>query len=94
MVDTGVDYTHPDILSNLWTNPDESANGKDNDGNGELQHPWMSGCMNMLMHVAASWHDRMLNNPFIYYSATQPSTLACTEYMNFSAAHRNVFCRS
>lgn len=36
MVDTGVDYTHPDILTNLWTNPDESANGKDNDGNGRL----------------------------------------------------------
>lgn len=36
MVDTGVDYTHPDILANLWTNPGESANGKDNDGNGRL----------------------------------------------------------
>ena len=34
MVDTGVDYTHPDILPNLWVNPDESANGKDNDGDG------------------------------------------------------------
>lgn len=48
MVDTGVDYTHPDILANLWTNPDESANGKDNDGNGRLFHsfvaPWHLCC--------------------------------------------------
>jgi serine protease len=35
VVDTGVDYTHPDLAANMWTNPGEiAANGLDDDGNG------------------------------------------------------------
>jgi len=35
VVDTGVDYNHPDIAANIWTNPDEIAgNGVDDDRNG------------------------------------------------------------
>ncbi|MFH1919577.1 MAG: S8 family serine peptidase [Planctomycetota bacterium] len=35
VIDTGVDYTHPDLAANIWTNPNEvSANGIDDDGNG------------------------------------------------------------
>lgn len=35
VVDTGVDYTHPDLAGNIWTNADEIAgNGIDDDGNG------------------------------------------------------------
>jgi hypothetical protein len=35
VVDTGLDYTHPDIVGNVWTNTRESAgNGLDDDGNG------------------------------------------------------------
>jgi len=35
VVDTGVDYTHPDLAGNMWTNPGEIAgNGVDDDGNG------------------------------------------------------------
>ncbi len=35
VVDTGVDYNHPDIAANIWTNPHEIAgNGIDDDGNG------------------------------------------------------------
>ena len=35
VIDTGVDYTHPDLVSNIWTNPGEIAgNGIDDDGNG------------------------------------------------------------
>ncbi len=35
VIDTGVDYTHPDLASNIWTNTDEVAgNGIDDDGNG------------------------------------------------------------
>lgn len=31
VIDTGVDYTHPDLVENYWTNPGES--GRDSDGN-------------------------------------------------------------
>lgn len=32
--DTGVDYTHPDLSPNMWTNPNEiPSDGLDNDGN-------------------------------------------------------------
>ncbi len=35
LIDSGVDYTHPDLAANIWTNPDEIAgNGVDDDGNG------------------------------------------------------------
>jgi len=35
VIDTGVDYTHPDLAANIWTNPREIAgDGIDNDGNG------------------------------------------------------------
>ncbi len=35
VIDTGMDYTHPDLVSNLWTNAGEiSGNSVDDDGNG------------------------------------------------------------
>jgi subtilisin family serine protease len=35
VIDTGVDYTHPDLAPNMWTNPGEApANSVDDDGNG------------------------------------------------------------
>jgi subtilisin family serine protease len=35
IIDTGIDYTHPDLAANIWTNPGEVAgDGLDNDGNG------------------------------------------------------------
>lgn len=35
VIDTGVDYTHPDLAANIWTNPGEiPGDGIDNDGNG------------------------------------------------------------
>ena len=35
MVDSGVDYNHPDLDGNIWTNPGEvAANGIDDDNNG------------------------------------------------------------
>jgi len=35
VIDTGVDYTHPDLAANIWTNPNEIPNnGLDDDGNG------------------------------------------------------------
>ena len=37
VLDTGVDYNHPDLAENIWTNPGETAgDGIDNDGNGYI----------------------------------------------------------
>lgn len=41
VVDTGLDYTHPDLIPNLYVNPGESGggketNGQDDDGNGKI----------------------------------------------------------
>ena len=36
-IDTGVDYTHPDLVANMWHNPGEIAdNGIDDDANGYI----------------------------------------------------------
>ena len=47
VVDTGVDYTHPDVIPNLYVNPGESGggretNGIDDDANGKIDdyHGW------------------------------------------------------
>ena len=35
VIDTGIDYFHPDLIHNIWTNPGETPeNGEDDDGNG------------------------------------------------------------
>lgn len=35
VIDTGIDYTHPDLVNNMWTNPGEiPGNGLDDDLNG------------------------------------------------------------
>src|SRR5262245_27083103 len=35
VIDSGVDYNHPDLVANMWTNPFEvPGDGIDNDGNG------------------------------------------------------------
>lgn len=37
IVDTGIDYHHPDLAANMWRNPGEiPANGIDDDGNGVI----------------------------------------------------------
>jgi subtilisin family serine protease len=43
VIDTGVDYTHPDLAPNIWVNSGEIAgDGIDNDGNGYVDdiHGW------------------------------------------------------
>lgn len=37
VIDTGIDYNHPDLKNNMWTNPGEiPGDGIDNDGNGVI----------------------------------------------------------
>lgn len=34
VIDSGMDYNHPDLTSNIWSNPGETINGVDDDRNG------------------------------------------------------------
>jgi subtilisin family serine protease len=34
VIDTGVDYNHPDLINNIWINTNDPINGFDDDGNG------------------------------------------------------------
>ena len=36
VIDTGVDYNHPDLKDNIWINTTEIVNNKDDDGNGYI----------------------------------------------------------
>ena len=36
VMDDGVDFTHADLAANMWRNPNETANGKDDDNNGYI----------------------------------------------------------
>lgn len=36
VIDTGVEYNHADLADNMWRNPNERANGIDDDGNGVI----------------------------------------------------------
>jgi subtilisin family serine protease len=36
VTDTGVDYNHPDLRANMWRNPFDPPNGKDDDKNGYI----------------------------------------------------------
>ena len=40
VIDTGVDYHHPDLLENMWMNPEElhGVSGLDDDGNGFIDN--------------------------------------------------------
>jgi subtilisin family serine protease len=42
IIDTGVDYRHPDLAGSIWHNPDEVEDGIDNDNNGYIDdlHGW------------------------------------------------------
>lgn len=42
VIDEGIQFTHPDLDANVWTNPYDPADGVDNDGNGYLDdvHGW------------------------------------------------------
>lgn len=42
ILDGGIEITHPDLSANIWTNPFDSINGSDTDGNGYIDdlHGW------------------------------------------------------
>jgi subtilisin family serine protease len=42
VIDEGVQFTHPDLASNIWANPYDPVNGFDDDGNGYVddEHGW------------------------------------------------------
>ncbi len=65
MVDTGVDYYHPDLVPNLWNNPGEGSipDGIDNDGNGEVSLSRMSSSVSKCCNSATSPHLHLWKMP-------------------------------
>ena len=57
VIDEGIQYTHPDLAANIWTNPYESANGIDDDGNGYVDdvHGW--NCVGNNNNIYTSGYD-------------------------------------
>lgn len=47
VIDSGVDYNHPDLAANIWSNNGETLNGSDDDGNGYIDDvrgwDWVDG---------------------------------------------------
>lgn len=51
IINAGINYTHPDLVDNIWTNPFDPVDKKDNDGNGYVDdiHGWnFSGSNNKI----------------------------------------------
>jgi len=42
VIDEGIQFEHPDLAGQVWTNPNDLADGRDNDGNGYVDdiHGW------------------------------------------------------
>ena len=46
VIDTGIDYSHPELENAMWTNPGEiPGDGIDNDGNGYICLLYTSRCV-------------------------------------------------
>ncbi len=47
IMDSGVDWDHPDLAANIWINKNEVLDGRDNDGNGKIDDirgwDWVTG---------------------------------------------------
>jgi subtilisin family serine protease len=55
IIDTGIDYTHPDLASNIWTNPGEIAgNDIDDDHNGYIDDVYGYDFCTVYEHVRDS----------------------------------------
>ncbi len=59
VVDNGLDISHPDLSAQIWTNPDETADGIDNDNDGFVDdiYGWDFGNNdNTITHDGSSYH--------------------------------------
>lgn len=58
VIDTGIDYTHPDLLANLWHNPGESfSNGRDNDADGIVNDYYGANFVDPAHPTGNVWDD-------------------------------------
>gem|GEM_PF-51799 len=81
VVDSGIDTTALNVRSALWTNPGETADGRDNDGNGYADdlHGWnflgnSDGTFNMLS--AGTEEYRQFKALYPKYKTATPETVA------------------
>lgn len=54
VIDSGIDYTHPDLAANIWTNPREiPGNGIDDDQNGMcIMYAYPAAHSTTFQHIA------------------------------------------
>lgn len=64
IMDSGVDWDHPDLAENIWRNPKEVLDGLDNDGNGKVDDirgwDWVTGISDVAAGEDGDVED---NNP-------------------------------
>lgn len=66
IIDTGVDYTHPDLAKNMWNNPGEIAgDGIDNDNNGYIDDIYGWDFYNNDASVCHYHYDEQQNAYFV-----------------------------
>jgi hypothetical protein len=68
VIDTGVDYNHPDLASNIWNNPGEVPNNNfDDDGNGYIDDVRGWDFIENDNDPIESYQFSDFSNPFNYY---------------------------
>jgi subtilisin family serine protease len=76
VIDEGIQFTHPDLDANVWTNPFDPVDGVDNDGNGYVDD--IHGTLASFSNYGASTVD--LGAPGVGIN----STLAYNTYGSYS----------
>jgi subtilisin family serine protease len=72
VLDDGLDFGHPELTSQAWTNPDETVNGMDDDGNGYVDD--VHGA-NICENPADAGDDATLHVPSGDYHGTAVSSV-------------------
>src|SRR5262249_56721069 len=94
IIDTGIDFTHPDLQGNLWTNPADGSHGfscfgtvtpggVDDYGHGTHVAGTIGAAANNTISIAGlNWHRQLLSLKFLgsYVSGYILDAVVCFEH--------------